>query len=339
MATKTHSKKAQEVKYHTILRMPPLRPDQHLGLKASIAVHGVKVPILVDSDGPERGIIDGTERKQISVELGYPCPEIVESGLDEEEERILARSLNLARREMSSEQKRQLIADQLKETPERSLRWIAKMLGVSPTTVGSVRDELVSTVHLGQLTKTVGLDGKSRHAYWSHVKPTSLLPPSASPDQCYQTPAVGVQPLIKHLRKNWVVWEPSAGLGSIVTALGNAGHKVIASDIKQGKDFFAWKPRSHFDCIVTNPPHKFMTEWIARCYAIGKPFALLVPHRVLEGQERHAMFRKHGVQLIFLDRRIAYSLESGECETEAPFGSLWCCWKMLKKDLVFEVLE
>ena len=73
------------------------------------------VPIIVDSDGPKRKIIDGNFRKQIANELGYDCPEIVQPGLDEDEKRALARALNLARRQLNSEQKRKLIADQLKE--------------------------------------------------------------------------------------------------------------------------------------------------------------------------------------------------------------------------------
>ena len=53
------------------------------------------MPILVDSDGPKRGIIDGNYRKQIADELGYDCPEIVQAGLEEDEKRTLARALNL----------------------------------------------------------------------------------------------------------------------------------------------------------------------------------------------------------------------------------------------------
>ena len=58
------------------------------------------VPILVDSDGPIRKIIDGSYRKQIADELGYDCPEIVQPGLADDELRTLARALNLARRQL-----------------------------------------------------------------------------------------------------------------------------------------------------------------------------------------------------------------------------------------------
>jgi DNA modification methylase len=111
-----------------------------------------------------RGIIDGNARKAIADELAYECPEIVQAGLDEDEKRTLARALNLARRQLNTDQKRALIADQLEETPERSNRWIGKMLGVSHPTVASVRAEMESTGKVFQLDRTLGVDGKYRPA-------------------------------------------------------------------------------------------------------------------------------------------------------------------------------
>ena len=53
--------------------------------------------------------------------------------------RLFARCLNLARRHLTQEQKRQIISDQLQETPQRANNWIAKQLGVHHATVASVR--------------------------------------------------------------------------------------------------------------------------------------------------------------------------------------------------------
>ena len=61
---------------------------------------------------------------------------------------------------LTQEQKRELIRDQVKETPERSNRQVARDLGVSPTTVGTVRDELEATVQIGQSDERVGADGR-----------------------------------------------------------------------------------------------------------------------------------------------------------------------------------
>ena len=76
----------------------------------------------------------------------------------------MARSLNLARRQMTQEQKRQMVADQLLETPERSNRWVGKQLGVHHATVAAVRAAMQSTGQVIQLAKTLGEDGKYRPA-------------------------------------------------------------------------------------------------------------------------------------------------------------------------------
>jgi hypothetical protein len=67
-------------------------------------------------------------------------------------------SLNIHRRHLTAEDKRDLIAKLLKASPEKSDRSIAKLAKTSPTTVGAVR----STVQSGQLEKRIGADGKAR---------------------------------------------------------------------------------------------------------------------------------------------------------------------------------
>ena len=162
--TKTRSKRVRKTKYESVLELPNLSYEEFSALKDSIAVNGVLVPIIVDSDGPIRKIIDGNYRKQIAEELGYDCPEIVQPDLEDDEKRTLARCLNLARRHFTNEQKRELISDQLFETPERSNRWVAKQLGVHHATVAKTRGELQATGQLSSLDRTVGTDGKYRPA-------------------------------------------------------------------------------------------------------------------------------------------------------------------------------
>ena len=148
--------------YEPVLKLPALPYEQFLALRDNIAVNGVLVPILVDGHGPRRKIIDGNYRRAIADELGYDCPEIVQEGLTDDEKRTLARALNLARRQLTQEQKRQLVADQLRETPNRSNRLIGKQLGVHHATVASVRSEMEGTGQIDQLERTVGNDGKAR---------------------------------------------------------------------------------------------------------------------------------------------------------------------------------
>jgi len=158
------TKTASKVKYEPVLKLPPLSYEEFDALRDNIAVNGVLVPILVDSDGPRRKIIDGNFRKQIANELGYECPEIVQPDMDDDEKRALARALNLARRQLTTEQKRKLIADQLEETPERSSRWVAKMLGVHHATVGSVRGDLERSGQIIHCPIREGSDGRHQPA-------------------------------------------------------------------------------------------------------------------------------------------------------------------------------
>ena len=239
------------IKYRPILDLPPLPPDQYEALRANIAVNGVLVPILVDSDGPVRGIIDGTIRKAIAKELGYECPEIVQAGLEEEEKRTLARALNLARRHLNTEQKRQVIADQLAETPERSLRRVAKMLGVHHTTVSSVRAELASTGEISQLAKTVGQDGKSRPSTYvfnggrpANPRPNTIATPSGI--------CRFLHDLISPHYKVMTILDPSAGAGALTKPW--KGMKVVAYEIQKGTDFLRCPNQIKCDLVLCNPP-------------------------------------------------------------------------------------
>ncbi|MEX3839772.1 ParB N-terminal domain-containing protein [Paraburkholderia sp. BR10882] len=139
--------------------MPPLLPIELAELRASIEMHGVQLPVIVDEHG---AIIDGHHRSKLAAEIGVPCPRDVRVGLGEEAKRTLARTLNTARRMLTREQIRELIAGQLRDTPERSDSSIAKALKVSDKTVGSVRRTLESTSEISEVQKRTGADDKVR---------------------------------------------------------------------------------------------------------------------------------------------------------------------------------
>jgi len=143
--------------YKPVVDLPPLPPDQAEGLRDCIKTHGVLLPILLDEHG---NIIDGLHRKTFADELGIPCPETMKPGLTEGEKRLLARCLNLARRHIDAKTKRLIIADQLRETPDKSDRWIGKMLGVDGKTVADVRRELESGAEIPHVAVKMGQDGK-----------------------------------------------------------------------------------------------------------------------------------------------------------------------------------
>lgn len=140
--------------------MPALSDDEFATLKADIAARGVLIPVEYDEDG---NILDGHHRVQICDELGISdFPKFIRKGLTEAEKRTHARNLNIARRHLNREQRRELIAADLKDDPSRSNRQVASGLGVSHHTVQSVRDQAEATGQIAQLEKTTGADGKER---------------------------------------------------------------------------------------------------------------------------------------------------------------------------------
>lgn len=140
--------------------MPPLSADEYQALKADIALRGVQVPIEYDETGH---VLDGHHRIAICSELGITSwPRLVRYGLTDDEKRRHARRLNLDRRHLDQAQKRELIAAELRESPNASNRKIAAGLGVDDKTVGSVRGDLESTAEIPQTTEREGRDNRVR---------------------------------------------------------------------------------------------------------------------------------------------------------------------------------
>lgn len=119
--------------------LPPLTPEEYENLKESIREQGVLVPVEYDEHG---NILDGHHRIQIATELGIDFPKVVRTGFTEQQKRSHARTLNTVRRHLNREQKREIIKQEILENPQESNNKIAKRLGVSDTTVGTIRNEL-----------------------------------------------------------------------------------------------------------------------------------------------------------------------------------------------------
>jgi ParB-like nuclease domain len=160
--------------------MPPLSFEEFQALKEDIAENGVLVPVVQDEDG---NIIDGHYRVQAYQELeakgraagGFTIEE--RSGLTEDEKLDLAWRLNMQRRHLSSEQKREAIRRKLKESPEWADNRIAHLLGVDSKTVRSVRTSLEIREELPRVELLEGKDGKhyprSRSGEPSHLNSSS----------------------------------------------------------------------------------------------------------------------------------------------------------------------
>lgn len=142
--------------------LPPLSAEDYAALEADIVARGVLVPVEYDEDG---NILDGHNRVRICEALGLcDWPRFIRKGLSEDEKRAHARALNLSRRHLSAQQKRDIIEEQLRETPSLSSRAIAARMGVSHNTVKAVRTRLEEGGQIDHQNEVIGRDGKRQPA-------------------------------------------------------------------------------------------------------------------------------------------------------------------------------
>lgn len=155
-------------------------------------------------------------------------------------------------------------------------------------------------------------------------------------DRCW-TPWHGAAPLLPYLAPGSRIWEPAAGAGWLAEWLTEAGHDVIQTDYSTGHDFFMFEqdPDS-YDVIVTNPPWSIKYRWIQRCFATGKPFALLVPFATLASAKAQEQYRQHGWEELRLDKRINFYMpDTGFENNGAQLPVLWFCHGILPQQIVF----
>jgi ParB-like chromosome segregation protein Spo0J len=130
---------------HRYQVMPDLSPEEYVALKADIAANGVRIPIEVDE---EENIIDGFHRKHICDELGIECPTRPFFGHTEAQKREHAWQVNLTRRHLSRDQKRE-IARTLREDGWSQQR-IAQALAIGQATVSRWMKKFIHMDKLAQ---------------------------------------------------------------------------------------------------------------------------------------------------------------------------------------------
>lgn len=153
-------------------------------------------------------------------------------------------------------------------------------------------------------------------------------------DELY-TPPEAVIPILKYLDKSKIYWEcTDFGESNIRKILVENGFKVIATK-KEEFDFLKDDPLFKFDVIITNPPYSLKNKFIKRCYELNKPFMLLLPITALEGKERGELYRKNGLELIILNKRINFM----KSKKNVWFNTSWFCSGICNKQLNFEKVE
>lgn len=203
-----------------------------------------------------------------------------------------------------------------------------------------VWQEAVDTAPNGKLTAAHVERTVNRYA--SDTRPiTADAATSAAKDNC-QTPAYALSPLLPYLPHGAVIWEPAAGDGSLVKALEGRGYSVVSGDIKTGQDFFEYEP-TNWDILLTNPPYSNNNkhEWLKRCYELGKPFALLMQVKALGAGRIQSLFRRHGVEIILMDKRVDFqTINTNFDKSNAWFATAWFTHGLdIGREITFAVIN
>lgn len=138
---------------------------------------------------------------------------------------------------------------------------------------------------------------------------------NAESDECY-TPEDQILPLLKYLDKDKTYYEATAGKSSsILSGFDAYGYSIVGSG---GRDFFDCVESDCFDGVITNPPYSKKDQFLKHCYAMGKPFALLLPVTSFQGKGRGKMFMEMGMSALVYNNRIDFTGKGSP-----TFGNAW----------------
>jgi hypothetical protein len=154
---------------------PMMTRDELVALGEDIRKNGLGLPPILweAKKGSPQQLLDGRNRLDAMEAVGLP---VLDTGgrwlagdlswrcrtIRGDDPYAIALSMNIRRRHLTADQKRDLIAKLLKATPEKSNRRIAEQVKADDKTVGKVRRELEATAEIPQLETTTGRDGKAR---------------------------------------------------------------------------------------------------------------------------------------------------------------------------------
>ena len=155
-------------------------------------------------------------------------------------------------------------------------------------------------------------------------------------DECY-TPRYGVNPILKFIPQNSIVWCPFDTEESEFVKQISKTNKVVFSHKDKGQDFFTYEPEK-WDVIVSNPPFTDKRKIFERALSFNKPFALIMTNNWLNDAAPKQLFKEKDLQLLMFDKRIKFNCPDGRPNNKITFSSSYFCFDFLPKQLIMETL-
>lgn len=154
-------------------------------------------------------------------------------------------------------------------------------------------------------------------------------------DECY-TPAIGVLPLLKYMKRYKLYWLPFDNEESeFVKVFKQNGMNCVYTHIDAGQDFFEYTPDFDFDAIISNPPFTNKANIFQRALSFNKPFALLMTNSWLNDSAPKRIFRDHDLQLLMFEERMKFKGQANKI----TFSSSYFCRDFLDKQIVMDSLK
>ena len=125
----------------------------------------------------------------------------------------------------------------------------------------------------------------------------------------YATPPQSTQALLGVLELNGSMLEPACGEGHISEVLKKnyPGHEIVSTDLVDrgygvgGIDFLEKEYDRTFDNVITNPPFKYMREFVEKSLEISKDKVIMFGKiQFLEGQRRKEFLEKTPLKYVYV---------------------------------------
>lgn len=173
------------------------------------------------------------------------------------------------------------------------------------------------------------------------------LSSNESSDNCL-TPRYAVEPIVTFLKAKGfkTIWCPFDTPDSMyVRVLFNennfnvySSHITLFGDFfKQNKDDKEWSA----DCFVSNPPFSLKDKVLAKLFELGKPFAMLLPITALGGKKRQEMFKKYGIEILFLGERTGFYTRNDltQIKENTAFECCYICHNLLPEKIMYATMN
>nr|DAK38107.1 MAG TPA: adenine-specific methyltransferase [Caudoviricetes sp.] len=170
------------------------------------------------------------------------------------------------------------------------------------------------------------------------IESKKILYSKGKNDEC-MTPSYGVEPILKYIPQNAIVWCPFDKKNSEFVKQISKKNKVVFSHIDEGEDFFIYEPEE-WDVIVSNPPFTNKRKVFERALSFNKPFALIMTNLWFNDAAPKQLFKDKDLQLLMFDKRIIFNKEDGTSMGKIiNFSSSYFCWNFLPKQIIMENLK